>query len=124
MIIHNPAVRRYIYIVAAAVIAVLVLLGFVVEDHVQVWLNLVAALLGLPVAGLAAPNTPKETVPATRESESVFNVYTNLTPGDHVIQADVAPTYDTHLKPEETIAKPHIGDLDNKPTGETPPRTE
>lgn len=121
MIIQNPAVRRYIYIVAAAVIAVLVLLGFVVEDQVQVWLNLVAALLGLPVAGLAAPNTPKQTASGAITQPGVINIYSDLTPGDHVIQADVAPTqhhldYDANLTADETVTY--------KPTEERPPRTE
>lgn len=57
MIITTPAARRYIYGISIAAIAVLVVLGLVSEDQTQVWLNLVAAILGLGNAGLALPNT-------------------------------------------------------------------
>lgn len=59
-IIANPKTRRYIYNVVAASIPLLVIFGFISEDHVQVWLNLVAAVLGFGAAGLAAPNTPDD----------------------------------------------------------------
>lgn len=58
MFIKNPATRKWIYGIVAAVIPVLVVLGFVSGEDTQVWLNLAAAVLGLGTAGLAAPNTP------------------------------------------------------------------
>lgn len=57
MIITDPAVRRYIYGISVAAIAVLVVLGLLSSDQTQVWLNLVAAVLGLGNGVLALPNT-------------------------------------------------------------------
>lgn len=57
-IIKNPQARRYIYGVVAAAIPILVIVGVISEDQVQLWLTFAAAVLGLGSAGLAAPNTP------------------------------------------------------------------
>ena len=57
MFIKDPNTRKWIYGIVAAVIPVLVILGFVSGEDTQVWLNLAAAALGLGTAGLAAPNT-------------------------------------------------------------------
>ena len=58
MFIKNPATRKWIYGIVAAVIPVLVILGVLTTEDTQVWLNLAAAILGLGAAGLAVPNTP------------------------------------------------------------------
>ena len=56
----TPAVRKWIYGIAAAAIPVLVLFGVVAAEDTQVWLNFAAAVLGLGAAGLALPNTPSK----------------------------------------------------------------
>ena len=57
-IIANPKTRKYIYGIIAAAIPILVIVGVITEDDVQLWLTLAAAVLGFGSAGLAAPNTP------------------------------------------------------------------
>lgn len=57
-IIKNPQTRKYAYGIIAAAIPILVVLGVINEDQVQLWLNFAAAVLGFGAAGLAAPNTP------------------------------------------------------------------
>ena len=56
----TPAVRKWIYGIAAAAIPILVLFGVVAAEDTQVWLNFAAAVLGLGAAGLALPNTPSK----------------------------------------------------------------
>jgi len=55
----TPAQRRAIYLVAAAVAAVLVAYGLISEDQVPVWLELVAAILGVAAPTVAVANIPK-----------------------------------------------------------------
>lgn len=62
-IIKNPQTRRYIYGIVAAAIPILVIVGVISEDQVQLWLTFAAAVLGLGSAGLAAPNTPDKSDP-------------------------------------------------------------
>lgn len=49
--------RAYLYRVALAVIAILVLVGLLTEESVAEWAELVAALLGVGTTGLAVGNT-------------------------------------------------------------------
>lgn len=58
MNITDPKVRRYIYIVVLAAIPLLLAYGVIGPDGAQPWTNLIAALLGMPAAGLASANTP------------------------------------------------------------------
>lgn len=55
----TPARRRAVYLVAAAVAAVLVAYGLISEDQAPVWLELVAAILGVAAPTLAVANVPK-----------------------------------------------------------------
>ena len=54
----SPAVRGDLYQVGLALIPILVVAGVVVGDQAQLWLTLVAAVLGIPVAGVAAAHKP------------------------------------------------------------------
>ena len=53
MIITNPAVRRWIYGIATAALAVLGVYGIVTGEQITAWSGLAMA-----VTGLAAVNTP------------------------------------------------------------------
>lgn len=52
MIIHSPAVRRWIYSIATAALAVLGVYGIVDGEQITAWSGLAAA-----ITGLAAINT-------------------------------------------------------------------
>jgi hypothetical protein len=52
--------RAYLYRIALSVIALLVVLGRLASDEVQVWTDLLAALLGIPTSALAVANTSTE----------------------------------------------------------------
>jgi hypothetical protein len=69
--IKDPALRRYIYGVVAAVIPLLLLVGLITPDAVAPILNAAAALLGLGTAALALPNTPRSD-PAAVEVDEAF----------------------------------------------------
>jgi len=56
--IQDPAVRRYVYGVVLALIPVAQLFRLIPEDSVPLIINVVTAVLGMGVAGLALPNTP------------------------------------------------------------------
>lgn len=56
--IPSPAVRRWLYGIAAAVVPALVLLDVVTGEEGAAWLAVAGAILGVPVLGLAAANTP------------------------------------------------------------------
>jgi len=56
--LKDPAVRRYIYTVVAALIPILLITGWLQDDWVTPILNAVAAILGLGSTALALPNTP------------------------------------------------------------------
>lgn len=58
MNITNPNTRRYIYATILGTIPLLLAYGFIGGDEVQAWANFAAAILGIPVAALALPNTP------------------------------------------------------------------
>jgi hypothetical protein len=64
MNVKDPAIRRYVYGIVAAVIPLLLLTGLITPDAVTPILNAAAAVLGLGAAGLALPNTPKGSLPA------------------------------------------------------------
>lgn len=69
--IQDPAVRRYVYGVVAAVIPILLLVGLITPDAVTPILNAAAAILGLGTAALALPNTPKDAAPVAAPADSV-----------------------------------------------------
>ena len=54
----SPRTRTYIYTVAVAAIPLLVIAGIIAADDATLWLNLVAALLGLGAAGTATAYRP------------------------------------------------------------------
>lgn len=54
----SPRTRTYIYTVAVAAIPLLVIAGIIAADEAALWLNLVAALLGLGAAGTATAYRP------------------------------------------------------------------
>ncbi|ALY08396.1 holin [Arthrobacter phage Thunderclap] len=66
--VPNVETRRYIYTVAAAAAPLLVVGNIIAPPEVDLWLNLAAALLGLPPL-VALSNTPKkgETVVITND---------------------------------------------------------
>ena len=53
MIITNPAVRRWIYGIATAALAVLGVYGIVTGEQIAAW-----SLLASAITGLATANTP------------------------------------------------------------------
>lgn len=55
--LKNAQTRAYLYRIALAVIAVLVVAGRLAGDDVQVYTDLIAALLGIPTSALAVANT-------------------------------------------------------------------
>lgn len=57
--LQNPATRRWLYGIAAAVGAALVVAGIVTNEQVDAVLNIVGAALLIATGGLAARNTPK-----------------------------------------------------------------
>ena len=59
--IKNEATRAYIYRVVVALIPVLVALGVVAGNDVQLYLNLVSALLGFGTSMLATNHTRTRT---------------------------------------------------------------
>lgn len=50
----NPEIRQYAYSVVVAAVPVLLLLGVIAPEDVEVWLRLVAAVLGLSTTVTAA----------------------------------------------------------------------
>lgn len=68
----SQTTRAYFYRVAAAVLAGLVLAGVITGDDLPVWLNIVAAVLGISAPTLAAFNTsttpPLPPLPPTDDS--------------------------------------------------------
>lgn len=56
---QNEAVRAYIYRVIVALIPVLVALGVIAGDDVQLYLNLLSALLGFGSSMLATKHTSR-----------------------------------------------------------------
>lgn len=52
---ENPAVRKWVYGIALAVVPLLTAYGLVSEDHAPLWVSLVSAVL---VPSLALVNTP------------------------------------------------------------------
>ena len=54
----TPTQRRRIYVVAAAVIPLVVAYGLLSAEQAPLWLALAAAILGAGPATLAAKNTP------------------------------------------------------------------
>ena len=58
MNITDPKIRRYIYATILGAIPLLLAYGVIGGEQVQAWTNFAAALLGIPAAGLALPNTP------------------------------------------------------------------
>lgn len=57
-IITDPNTRRWLYIVAAAVVPLLVFYGVITEDSAPLWIALAASVLGAGANGLAAANVP------------------------------------------------------------------
>ncbi len=57
-IITDPKTRRWLYIVAAAVVPLLVFYGVITEESAPLWISLTASILGAGAHGLAAANTP------------------------------------------------------------------
>lgn len=57
--IADPAVRRWIYSVAAASITVLKIYGLIDEEQAKAWADWLMAVVGLGALALAIPNTPK-----------------------------------------------------------------
>lgn len=55
----TPQVRKAIYIVVGALLAVLVVFNLVDSAQVPDILNVIGALLGVSASALAAPNVPK-----------------------------------------------------------------
>lgn len=53
---QNPTFRRYLYRIAMAIFAVLVVYGVVGPDETSAWLLLAAGVLGLGGSGLADRN--------------------------------------------------------------------
>lgn len=60
LLIANPAVRKAIYGLAAAVGALLVVVGVSTPDQVQAWLVVVGNVLTVIATVLALVNTPKQ----------------------------------------------------------------
>jgi hypothetical protein len=58
--VPDPAIRKWIYGWVLAIAPILVALGTISPDHVQLWLNLAAAILGVGTTTLALGNTPKQ----------------------------------------------------------------
>jgi hypothetical protein len=74
MNIRDPKVRAYIYGIVLAAIPLLQFFRLVPGEAVPLIVNVVTAVLGVGVAGLALPNTPS---PATAP---VVNVYSTVDP--------------------------------------------
>lgn len=55
--LQNPDVRKYIYNITKALLPILVVAGFLVDNNVGLILTLVAAILGFSTNELAALNT-------------------------------------------------------------------
>lgn len=54
--IMNPQVRKYLYYVGVAVLALLVARGVLSPEELQTWEAVVAALVGMGLNGMAARN--------------------------------------------------------------------
>ena len=67
-IVKSPAVRKSLYLVGAAVIALLVAYGFISQEVAPLWLQLLEAVVGSGQLSLAATNTPRP-VQAEEEDE-------------------------------------------------------
>ena len=65
-IVKSPAVRKSLYLVGAAVIALLVAYGFISQEVAPLWLQLLEAVIGFGLLSLAATNTP---IPVQTEEE-------------------------------------------------------
>lgn len=59
VIVHSPDIRAQLYNVALALIPILVAAGLIAQEQAQLWLALIAAVLGLGAAILARVNVPK-----------------------------------------------------------------
>lgn len=57
-IVKSPAVRKSLYLVGAAVIALLVAYGFISQEVAPLWLQLLESVIGFGLLSLAATNTP------------------------------------------------------------------
>lgn len=55
----TPPRRRRLYLITAAVLAILVLYGVIGEDEVAPWLEVAGLVLGVSVSGLAGANTAR-----------------------------------------------------------------
>lgn len=53
----NEQTRAYIYRVVLALVAVALIYGVATQEQLNGWLQVVGALLGISVSGLAAANT-------------------------------------------------------------------
>lgn len=60
-IVKSPAVRKSLYLVGAAIIALLVAYGFISQEVAPLWLQLLEAVIGFGLLSLAATNTPAPT---------------------------------------------------------------
>ncbi|MBO1770449.1 hypothetical protein [Agrococcus sp. TF02-05] len=58
-IVESPDLRAHLYVTALAIGGILVAMGFLTDDELQLWLNLAAALIGLGSTVLARFNVPK-----------------------------------------------------------------
>lgn len=56
-IVKSPAVRKSLYLVGAAVIALLVAYGFISQEVAPLWLQLLESVIGFGLLSLAAANT-------------------------------------------------------------------
>ncbi len=55
--LKKPEVRKYLYYVGVAVLALLVTRGILSPEEMQAWEAVVAALVGMGLNGMAAKNT-------------------------------------------------------------------
>lgn len=58
-IISDPKIRKYLYLLAAAILAGLVVAGIITEEQIAEWARITGWVLGVGIGVLAAVNTPE-----------------------------------------------------------------
>jgi branched-subunit amino acid transport protein len=57
-IVQDPATRRWLYGIAAAIIVALQVYNILTPEEAGAWENIISSIVALGTAGLSIPNTP------------------------------------------------------------------
>lgn len=71
-IIKSPEIRRYLYLIGAAIAALLVGYNIITVEQSGLWLNFLVAILGVQSI-MAAVNTPEK--PSDEQEEEITTIF-------------------------------------------------